>query len=181
MITNGKIGLRAVEKADLIQLKEWRNNPDFRKHFREIRELSDSNQDRWFENLNQDSSSYFFSIVSLETGSIIGAGGLLYTNWLIKSADFSFYIGDSNEYVSASERCMDAISAILEYGFGTLGLNKVWMELYGNDDRKLKLFKDSFNFSIDGVLRDNWFENGYHNSFLLTLLRSEYYQNDTPF
>ena len=174
MIVRGRIGLRAVEKADLIQLKEWRNNPDFRKHFREIRELNDANQERWFENLNQDSNSYFFGVVSLDTGNLIGVGGLLYINWVIKSADFSFYIGDSDEYVSTSERCVDSISAILEYGFGTLGLNKVWMELYENDNRKLKLFKDSFNFSIDGVLRDNWFENGFHNSFLLTLLQDEF-------
>ena len=174
MIVRGRIGLRAVEKADLIQLKEWRNNPDFRKHFREIRELNDANQERWFENLNQDSNSYFFSIVSLDTGNLIGAGGLLYINWIIRSADFSFYIGDANEYVSSSERCVDSISAILEYGFRTLGLNKVWMELYENDEQKLTLFKDSFNFSIDGVLRDNWFENGFHNSFLLTLLQNEF-------
>ena len=174
MIVKGNIGLRAVEKSDLNQLKQWRNNPEFRKHFREIRELNDANQDRWFENLNQDSSSYFFSIVSLETGDIIGAGGLLYIDWIIKSADFSFYIGEANEYVSNSERCIDAIAAILEYGFITLGLNKVWMELYENDERKLALFKDSFNFSIDGVLRDNWYENGYKNSFLLTLLNEEF-------
>ena len=174
MITKGKIGLRAVEKADLIQLKEWRNNPDFRKHFREIRELSDAHQERWFENLNQDSNSFFFSIVSLDTGSIIGAGGLLYINWVIKSADFSFYIGDSNEYVSNSPKCVDAIAAILEYGFNTLGLNKVWMELYENDQKKLDLFKNTFNFSIDGVLRDNWFDRKFRNSYLLTLLKEEY-------
>ena len=84
---------------------------------------------------------------------------------IIKSADLSFYIGDANEYVSTSERCIDAISALLDYGFGTLGLNKVWMELYENDDRKLKLFKDSFNFSIDGVFRDNWFTMAITTSF----------------
>lgn len=174
MITKGRIGLRAVEKDDLIQLKQWRNNPDFRKHFREIRELNDANQERWFENLNQDSNSYFFSVVSLDTGKIIGAGGLLYINWIIRSADFSFYIGEENEYVSNSERCNDAISAILEYGFGTLGLNKVWMELYENDERKIRLFKDIFNFSIDGVLRDNWYNNGFKDSYLLTLLKKDY-------
>ncbi len=174
MITKGRIGLRSVEKADLIQLKEWRNNPNFRKHFREIRELNDANQERWFDSLNQDSNSYFFSIISLETGNIIGAGGLLYINWIIRSADFSFYIGDENEYVSESNRCKDAISAILEYGFGTLALNKVWMELYENDDLKINLFKNTFNFAIDGVLRDNWYDKGFHDSYLLTLLKKDY-------
>lgn len=174
MIEKDNIGLRAVEKSDLNQLKVWRNNPEFRNHFREIRELNDANQERWFENLNQDSNSYFFVVVCLETGEIIGAGGLLYINWIIRSADLSFYIGDNNEYVSDSARCINAVTAILDYGFKTLGLNKVWMELYENDERKLKLFKDTFNFSIDGVLRDNWFDNGFHDSFLLTLLKNEY-------
>ena len=37
--------------------------------------------------------SFFFAICDKETNELIGAGGLLYINWLIKSADFSFYIG----------------------------------------------------------------------------------------
>lgn len=174
MIIKGNIGLRAVEKSDLAQLKDWRNNPDFRQHFREVRELNDTNQERWFDSLNDDANSFFFGIVSIDTGKLIGAGGLLYINWIIRSADFSFYLGDEKEYVSNSTRCTDAVSAILDYGFQTLGLNKVWMELYENDERKLLLFKDTFRFSIDGVLRDNWYDNGFHNSFLLTLLRREY-------
>jgi len=37
MIKGKLTGLRAVEKEDLPILRDWRNNDNFRKHFREIR------------------------------------------------------------------------------------------------------------------------------------------------
>ena len=40
MLKGRHVSLFAVEKEDLQQLRDWRNNPDFRKHFREYRELN---------------------------------------------------------------------------------------------------------------------------------------------
>ena len=40
MLDGLKVYLTAVEKEDLNQLKIWRNNPSFRKYFREYRELN---------------------------------------------------------------------------------------------------------------------------------------------
>ena len=53
MIKGKKVGLRAVEKEDLLVLRDWRNNPEFRKHFREVRELSLTDQEAWFKNLQK--------------------------------------------------------------------------------------------------------------------------------
>ena len=39
MLKGKIVGLVAVEKEDLPCLKEWRNNSEFRKYFREYREL----------------------------------------------------------------------------------------------------------------------------------------------
>ena len=40
MLKGKLISLHAVEKEDLQQFRDWRNNPDFRKHFREYQELN---------------------------------------------------------------------------------------------------------------------------------------------
>lgn len=174
MILNKSIYLRAVEEKDLELLKQWRNNEDFRTNFREIRELSTNHQVKWLERLNADASSFMFSICDAQTDEIIGAGGLLYINWVLRSADFSFYIGKDNEYVSNSAYSIDASEALINYGFHTLNLNKIWMELYDIDQRKLDFFKENFNFKVDGLLRQNAFINGkYHHSFILSLLRDE--------
>lgn len=176
MIKGKLVGLRAIEKEDLMMLKNWRNNPDFRKNFREIRELNQDNQEIWFNKMVVNSSNDFmFTIVRLEDDAPIGACGLLYVNWIIRSADFSFYIGHKEEYVNDKGYSEDAARVLIEYGFNNLNLNKIWMELYEFDQKKIKFFIEKFNFQKDAILRENCFEGGrYWNSFIVSLLRSDY-------
>ena len=134
MIKGVKVGLRALEKEDLKLLKDWRNNVDFRKHFREVRELSEADQENWFISLqNSRQINFMFVIVDVETNEAIGAAGLLYVNWVIRSADFSFYIGKNEIYVDDKEVSSEAAKLLIDYGFNNLNLNKIWME----DNKKL--------------------------------------------
>jgi RimJ/RimL family protein N-acetyltransferase len=165
--------LRAVEESDLGILRDWRNNPDFRKNFREHRELNLENQKKWFFKLQENPNDFMFVIVDKEKHEPIGACGLLYTNWIIRSADFSFYIGKDALYVD-EKFAKDAIISLINYGFNDLNLNKLWMELYEYDKKKLDLFLNIFNFKIDGKLRCNAFANGkYWDSYIISLLKDE--------
>ena len=172
MIKGKKVGLRAVEKEDLIFLRNWRNIPEFRKHFREVRELSLTDQEVWFEHLQKTKNvNYMFTIVDLATQKPIGAAGLLYINWIIRSADFSFYIGDQEKYIGNDEIAKESAGLLIDYGFKNLNLHKIWMELYEFDSEKLNFFQSEFEFEQDGLLRDNCFEGGkYWNSVILSLL-----------
>jgi RimJ/RimL family protein N-acetyltransferase len=98
MINGTNLGLRSVEISDLSLLKSWRNNDDFRRNFREHKELSDFNQNLWYEKIITSPTDYIFVIEILETREPIGVCGLLYINWITRSADFSFYIGKNNLY-----------------------------------------------------------------------------------
>lgn len=176
MIKGKKVGLRSVEKEDLILLKEWRNNPHFRKNFREVRELSTLDQEYWFESLSKTKNENFmFVLVDLKTNRVIGAAGLLYINWIIRSADFSFYIGDNDIYIGDDDVSKESVSLLLDFSFNILNLNKVWMELYEFDSKKIKFFTELLNFKLDGLLRDNCFYEGkYYNSLIISLLKQEY-------
>ena len=175
MIKGNIIGLRAVEKEDLVLLKNWRNIPEFRKCFREVRELNMNNQELWFEkSCNNNPNNFMFIIQDINKKEPIGACGLLYVNWIIRSADFSFYIGKDNLYIDDKGFAKEAAQLLIEYGFNSLNLNKLWMELYEFDVKKIKFFTEYFNFSKDGFLRDNCFEDGkYWNSFIISLLRKD--------
>ena len=66
-----------------------------------------------------------------------------------------------------------AIKLILNYGFKTLNLNKLWAEIYEIDYKKLDFFK-SLGFKIDATLREHYFYNGkYYNSHILSLLKKD--------
>jgi hypothetical protein len=158
LIKGEKVGLRAIEKEDLILLRDWRNIVEFRKNFREVRELSLADQESWFTSL-QDSKhiNYMFMIVDLKTDKPIGAAGLLYINLIIRSADFSFYIGDQNKYIGDDGIANESAQLLINY-----------------DSQKINFFKNNFSFKQDGLLRDNCFEEGkYWNSLILSLLKND--------
>jgi len=174
MIKGKKVGLRAVEKEDLPFLRDWRNIVEFRKNFREVRELSLTDQEAWFDHLQKTKHiNYMFTIVDLNTQKPIGAAGLLYINWIIRSADFSFYIGDGNKYIGNDGVAKEAAQLLINFGFKNLNLHKIWMELYEFDTEKIGFFTNEFNFKQDGLFRDNCFEDGkYWNSFIISLLNT---------
>lgn len=174
----GKItGLRAVEREDLSLLRDWRNIPDFRRNFREHRELNLDNQQAWFDaQICKNPNNFMFIIQRLSDGEPIGACGLLYANWIIRAADFSFYIGHNQAYIDAEGYAEDAAALLIGYGFKNLNLHKLWMELYDIDTLKIAFFTTRMGFSLDGKLRDNCFEDGrYYDSGIYSLLQHEYF------
>ncbi len=174
MLVGNSTCLRAVEEADLELLRDWRNIPEFRINFREHRELSLENQKKWFDRLTMSPSDYMFVILEKETQEPIGACGLLYTNWIIRSSDFSFYIGKDKLYID-EKYAKDAAEVLIRYGFKELNLNKIWMELYEYDIKKLEFFQNEFRFKVEGKLRSNSFAKGrYWDSFIISLLNSEF-------
>lgn len=176
MIKGNKVGLRAVERADLEFFRDWRNIVDFRKHFREVRELSLVDQEKWFESLQSTKHiNFMFTIVDLKTNKPIGAAGLLYINWINRSGDFSFYIGENESYIDSNGYAKEAAELLINYGFNNLNLNKIWMELYEFDSKKLEFFMNNFSFKKDGVLRQNCYEEGkYWDSFIISLLKNDF-------
>lgn len=176
MIKGKKVGLRAVERSDLEILRDWRNNSEFRRNFREVRELNLANQENWYANSCVDNpNDFMFVIEDLKSGEAIGACGLLYIDWVIRSADLSFYIGAEEAYIDQEGIAEDAATLLIVYGFKNLNLNKIWMELYEFDTVKQTFFKDQFGFKQDGILRQNCYEDGrYWNSVIISLLKADY-------
>ena len=77
--------LHAVEKTDIGQLKDWRNNSEYRKYFREYRELSNEDQKSWYENSALKSTYTFRQIFCLNGILSIGSA---YRRHIVADADF---------------------------------------------------------------------------------------------
>src|SRR5690242_14291716 len=122
MIKGKIVGLRALEEADLPTLRDWRNITAFRKNFREYRELNLVNQANWFSRVNASPNDFMFIIERIEDKKPLGACGLLYTNWIIRSADFSFYIGHDEAYIDNLGYAKEAALLLIKYGFHSLNL-----------------------------------------------------------
>jgi len=174
MIEGLGVGLRAIERDDLATLLAWRNRPDFRRYFREYRELGLDQQQRWYEQTAlADPNMRMFAIVERGSNRLLGACGLCYIDWINRTADFSLYIGADALYID--ERfAPDAGHALLRYGFEELGLHRVWCEIYDFDTAKQHLLP-ALGFRLDGRHREtHWAEGGWHDSLFYGILDREF-------
>jgi RimJ/RimL family protein N-acetyltransferase len=173
MLRGERIQLRAVEREDLRLMRDWRNRPEFRRNFRELRELNMVNQEAWFARVSASANDFMF-IVERDDHEPIGVCGLVYVHWVLRSADISLYIGADDLYIDGvGGYAEDAAKTLIRYGFDNLNLHKVWTELYSFDDKKIALF-GRLGFARDAVLRDNAYEDGrYHDSYIYSLIRPE--------
>lgn len=158
MLKGKYVGLRAIEESDLSQLLLWRNQPNYRRFFREYRELSQNNQRNWFDSkVLNDKSTEMFSIVDVNTGELLGACGLCYIDWINRNADFSIYIGKDDLYID-EKYAIDAAQVMMKYGFEELNLHRLWSEIYSFDEAKKVMF-DRLGFKLEGVHKEtHWTE-----------------------
>ena len=173
MLKGSFVGLRAIERADLSILLEFRNKPEYRRYFREYRELSMANQNVWYEEIvMNDPKTIMFSIIELESNRLLGACGLCYIDWANKNADFSIYIGADNLYID-DKFALDAALIMVRYGFKELGLHRLWAEIYDFDDDKRKFF-ETLGFELEGRHHEtHWSEGKWHDSLFYSLLNNE--------
>ena len=172
MIKGKKINLCAVEKEHLPILQKWRNNPDFRKYYREYRELSLGHKQKWYDSkIINDDSWQFFVIKPQEKDIVIGSCGLTYINWIHRTGEFSITIGDE-DYRSGGYGS-DALRTLVKYGFEDLNLNRIWCEVYSNN-AAIDIYRH-IGFKDEGVLRQSYYNEGkYWNSHILSILKEEY-------
>lgn len=165
-----KIYLTSVEHENIEQLRQWRNDPELRKYFREHREISKEMQEKWFqEKVLGDPNQINFEIHEANSKKLIGHCGLYYIKWVNGTGEFGIYLGESR-------RCgygTDALKALLNYGFYELGLTRIWCEVYENN-RAIDTYK-KIGFKHEGTLRKHIFKEGKHlDAHMLGLLREEW-------
>ena len=175
MIAGKLVALTPLEREDLEPLRLWRNRPDFRKYFREYREISRDMQQQWYQQkVLGDPGTLMFAIRSVETGELLGCCGLCYINWVHRNAYLSLYIGWKDAYIDNEGYAEESCRLLFRYGFLELGLEKIWTEIYEFDEPKHALYQ-KLGFSQDGFLRNQYFYDGrYWNSRILSLLKNEF-------
>jgi len=173
MIKGKKVFLTAVEKENLEQLREWRNDPELRRYFREYKELSSEMQKRWYENrVLGDPDQVNFEIHDKDSKKLIGHCGLYYIEWMHQHAEFGIYIGE--ESFRSRGYGSDTLRTLVRYGFEQLNLNRIWCEVYDNNT-SIEMYRH-IGFKDEGILRQKVFKDGkYLDAYVLSMLREEYH------
>jgi len=170
MSKNKRFFLRPIEREDIPLIKSWRNSDLVLPYVREYRLLSLAQIEKWY-NTMIDSDKFEMFVMS-DNDTPIGICGMTYINWQNRHADLHFAIYNNFEWIDEvyAPKFYEIIS---KYAFEDLNLNKIYVEVYEHDNKKIKFFKNN-GFRQDARLRQHYFHKGeYLDSLILSLLRSE--------
>ena len=68
----------------------------------------------------------------------------------------------------------EALRAVIQNGFGRMGLNRIDALVYTENDRSIRLLQ-GLGFQEEGILRDFFYLNGrFYDHYLLSLLQREW-------
>ena len=113
-----------------------------------------------------------FVMVDKEENKFIGRCGFHMWYLLHQRAELG-YAMKSDEY-KGKGYMSEAIKAILDYGFGPMGLNRVEAFVGRHNPPSLRMM-DKFGFTLEGVMREHFNKNGnVQDSLCFSLLKKEY-------
>lgn len=176
MLEGKYVRLRALEESDLKKLKDWRNNRKVRSTVREFRLLNMISQKMWFESMTNENppKSIMFGIMD-NKNKLIGVCGLTYLDWKNKHAELSCYLVLKNW--QKTKQAKNAIELMIQYGFHELNLHRIWAEVFAIAVEN-KTMLEKLNFVQEGVLREKlWRDGKWWDSFIYSMLHSEYGDN----
>lgn len=153
--------LRASEREDLPLFVRWMNDRRASRYLTVRSPLSLPLEERWFDRMleHQGSTSWFFVICRLEDERPIGTTGLFGVDLTAGTAGLGVVLGDPDD--TGRGFGSDAIAALIDFGFGSLRLQRIWLDVYDFNERARRVY-ERLGFVHEGTLRHAAFRDGRH-------------------
>lgn len=154
--------LRALDRTDLPLLREWHNTADVRNGtFAFPFPASMEVEQIWYDKnvASAEGRNALFGIIGdpIDAKQIVGLVMLRNIDWIARSAWLGIFIGDHGARGKGHART--AMEEILSYGFETLGLHRIALEVSTSNLRAIKMY-EQFGFATEGVMRGSRFVDG---------------------
>jgi RimJ/RimL family protein N-acetyltransferase len=150
-----KIELGQIEKNDIPLMRDILNR-DFTKFFNLHSAFNCTDLNMVYDELGADSSAYFFSIKTVQSGefakSIAGFCAITNIDWVARHGQLFFIMSDKHGRhltINKFAESFNAFRLLLNYCFGELNLNKVWLDIPQGLDLREPLEK--LGFVAEGV------------------------------
>lgn len=167
----GNVLLRRPEPGDLDALYAFKNDPEVAAMlvgFTTGYALQDLRE--WIEAHRKRSNEVIWTIARAEDNACLGHAGLYDVDQRVRSAELGILIGPPAWGQGIGKKC---VAFLLDYGFGELNLNRVWLSVLATNERALRLYQ-SMGFRQEGVLRQAQFKRDrFIDVIIMSMLRDE--------
>jgi RimJ/RimL family protein N-acetyltransferase len=165
-----RVTLRPARGTDAHRLFRWRNDASVTPFVMSGSKTVDEERRRIKR--SRTFSDRLLYIIETKSGKAIGTIGFGDLGDGNKRAALGIMIGESSEQGKGYGR--DAMELLIDHAFRTLGIHKIWLEVFDFNMRARRLYLD-LGFKKEGVLREHVFKNGvFVNQWRMGLLDREW-------
>lgn len=175
MLKGSKVRLRAVEKEDIPELMQLRNEEEVL-----LNRVSKipypipvaAEEESYAEKCKKKHRDYLEFVIEKLDGTIIGKCGTMDTKWVTSEVTVYIFIGgDGNRGCGYGS---EAMQLLIRFIFEQMNLNRVRLFVFAFNTRAVKSYEKT-GFKVEGTLRQELFRNGrYHDVIQMSILKREY-------
>ena len=174
MIRGERVYLRAAERAEIPLFVRWLNDAETASFLVARAPMSIAMEENWFETMlaTHGKERWFFTMCLLVTDQPIGTIGLFDLDYINGSAGVGIAIGEKQLWGQGYGT--DALNALVDFGFGELRLERIWLDVYETNARARRSY-DKCGFTLEGTKRSAMLRRGRHvDVHLMSILREEW-------
>lgn len=180
MIYGERIRFRAPERSDIPQFTRWVNDSEVRQGIAHYLPMSLANEESWFENMlkrPRDEQPFVIEVRGAgeqaeESWTAIGNCSFFDIDWRSRHSEFGILIGEKAYWNQGYGT--EAVQLLVRYGFETLNLNRIWLQVYETNPRAIRAYEKA-GFIQEGRKRQAEYLNGeYVDVLLMSILRLEW-------
>ncbi len=145
MLVGQRVTLSPVEREHLGLLKRWRNDPAIRGRYFPSLPSTDLGQEVWYDRMIKGGRDVFFLVrysERLRPGAVappVGYAAISEVDWRKRRAVASIILGESKYWGKGLGH--EVLSLLFAYAFCEMGLHKVSIYIYSDNERSIRLFK----------------------------------------
>ena len=169
-----RIYLRPLERDDAATFVPWINDQEITRNLILYRPMNRDMEEEFIARASKEQGGIVLGIALKKDDRLIGNTALHAVHGKDRHAGFGILIGDKTEWDRGYGT--EATALMVEYGFTTLNLNRVWLHVYEYNSRGRRAY-EKVGFRLEGTLRKHCFREGkYWDVIVMGLLREEWSQ-----
>ncbi|MCK4257780.1 MAG: GNAT family N-acetyltransferase [Halanaerobiales bacterium] len=174
MLKGENIFLRLLEREDLPYRVEWMNDDEISSGITIDGPVSLAKTQAWFQRVVTDDMKRHFVIVDNKTKEPIGMLGIVGIDFRNLKAEL--YIAIGNKAYWGRNLGSEALQLSLEYSFGELNLNRIYLYTDIGNVRAQHLYEKNGLFK-EGILRQHKYHKGKLKDYVVfSILKTEWQQ-----
>lgn len=170
---NQEVKLDSFLKEDSLKLFQWINDKELVRYNAIYKPIHEITHNEWFKKISNNQNGIIFGIKLTNDNCLIGSCQLFDLHPVFRTAELQIRIGDK-EYKSKGYGTI-ALNMLLDYGFKNLNLNRIFLQVFGDNIRAIKSY-NKVGFVTEGTLRQAAFIEGeYKDIVFMGILKDEFY------